>query len=49
MVDFLPVNKEDNFCEVLFAFMYISSPFKKGSTLKEMNLLPIGANSFLLG
>ena len=27
---------------------YIFLPFEKGSSLKEKNLLPLGANSFLL-
>ena len=40
--------KGDNFCDFLFALLYTNPYPKKGSTLKGKNLLPIGANSFLL-
>ena len=40
--------KGDNFCDFLFSFQYTKSLLKKGSTLKGKNLLPRGANSFLL-
>ena len=34
------VTKGDNFCDFLFAFLH-SYPFKKGSPLIEMKLLPL--------
>ena len=37
----------DNFVTSCLCFC-TPSPFYKGSTLKEKNLLPVGANSFLL-
>ena len=50
--------KGDNFCDFLFAFLnnkpFLKKPTLKGknrflrSTLKGKNLLPRGANSFLL-
>ena len=39
--------KGDNFCDFLFAFLHANSLLKKGP-LKGKNLLPRGANSFLL-
>ena len=39
--------KGDNFYDFLFAFPARHVPAEKGSTLKGMNLLPRGANSFL--
>ena len=39
--------KENKFFEFLFSLLY-KTPSKKGSTLKGKNLLPGGANSFLL-
>ena len=39
--------KGDNFCDFLFTFLH-TNPFEKESTLKGKNLLPWGANSFLL-
>ena len=40
--------KGDNFCDILFIFSDKQFPSEKGSTLKGKNLLPMGANSFLL-
>ena len=40
-------NKGDNFFDFLIAFLHNKS-LGKGSTLKGKNLLPKGANSFLL-
>ena len=42
------VCKGDNINVFLFALMHIKLLLKKGSTLKGKNLLPPGANSFLL-
>ena len=39
--------KGDNFCVFLYALLH-PKPFWKGSTVKGKNLLPMGANSFLL-
>ena len=41
-------DKGDNFCDFLLAFLYTNSLLKTGSTKKGQNLLPLGANSFLL-
>ena len=35
-------------CDFLFAFLYAKSLFENRYTLKGKNLLPLGANSFLL-
>ena len=42
--------KEGNFCDFLFAFLHTEKVYssQKKSTLKGKNLLPMGANSFLL-
>ena len=40
-------NKGDNFCDLLFAVLHMV-PLQRGPTLKGKNLLPVGANSFLL-
>ena len=40
--------KGDNFCDFLLIFLYTNPLLKKGSALKGKNLLPKGANSFLL-
>ena len=42
--------KGNNFCDYPFAFLYTvhQATYEKGSTLKGMNLLPVGTNSFLL-
>ena len=42
------LHKGDNFCEFLFAFMHNKIPSEKEMTLNGKNLLPLGANSFLL-
>ena len=39
--------KKNNFFEFLFSLLY-KTPSEKGSTLKGKNLLPGGANFFLL-
>ena len=41
-------DKGDNFCDFLFALLDVSPLLKKVSTLKGKNLLPGGANAFLL-
>ena len=33
---------------MIFILLFTLSPSEKGSTLKGKNLLPVGANSFLL-
>ena len=38
----------DNFHDFLFAFLHKQIPSKNGYTLKRKNLLPLGANSFVL-
>ena len=38
------LHKGDDVCDILFVLPYIHLLFKKGSTLKEKNLLPWGAN-----
>ena len=40
-------DKGDKFCNFLFTFLYYSS-LLKGSTLKVKNLLPLGADCFVL-
>ena len=40
-------DKGDNFCNFLFAFWY-TNPSENGFTLKGKNLLPWGADTFLL-
>ena len=40
--------REIKFCDFLFSFLAHTDPSEKGSTLKGKNLLPLGANSFLL-
>ena len=45
---FFPISaKGDNFC-VFICFTAIHASSEKESTLKDKNLLPMGANSFLL-
>ena len=41
-------NKGGNFYDFLFTFPAYKIVSEKGSTLKGKNLLPLGANSFLL-
>ena len=40
--------KGNNVCDCWFAFLHTRSFLEKGSTLKRKNLLPGGANYFLL-
>ena len=40
--------KGNNFCDILFGFQYTIPLLKKESILKGKDLLPRGANSFLL-
>ena len=48
-VDPCHFDKGDNFCHFLSAFMLLQqTPSAKQSILKGKNLLPLGANSFLL-
>ena len=44
MTDFPPFSRKgDNFCN----FLLLSCIYQSRSTLKEKNLLPVGANSFI--
>ena len=48
LVDFFHLYKKPNFSDLMFVFLSTAVPSEKVSTLKGKNLLPTGANVFLL-